>query len=149
MCARNPANGITSCAESRRCSHFLSSQESPEGWFFSRQPMQRVRNMWRAPRSVSWWHVSGIHATQSYSIISSTSALVIRIWSWSGALGRSYSSRVYFRKLHHALRRRRSAPMDISMLWLTFPKVYELVRLVLSLADCIYAEYGGGLRHPL
>ena len=27
--------------------------------------------------------------------------------------------------------------------------VYELVRLVVHLVRCLYAEYGGGLRHPL
>ena len=43
--------------------------------------------------------------TQPYSIVSSTSALSIRILSSSGALSRSYSSRVDFRKLHHALPR--------------------------------------------
>ena len=43
--------------------------------------------------------------TQPYSIASSTSALsILRILSSRAALGRSYSSRVYFRKLHHALR---------------------------------------------
>ena len=29
------------------------------------------------------------------------------------------------------------------------PEVYKLVRLVAHLARCLYAEYGGGLRHPL
>ena len=29
------------------------------------------------------------------------------------------------------------------------PEVYKLARLVLHLACCLYAEYGGGLRHPL
>ena len=29
------------------------------------------------------------------------------------------------------------------------PEVYKLVRLVVHLARCHYAEYGGGLRHPL
>ena len=29
------------------------------------------------------------------------------------------------------------------------PEVYELFRLVVHLARCLYAEYGGGLRHPL
>ena len=28
-------------------------------------------------------------------------------------------------------------------------EVYELVRLVVHLARCLYAEYDGGLRHPL
>ena len=28
------------------------------------------------------------------------------------------------------------------------PEVYELVRLVVRLASCFYAEYGGGPRHP-
>ena len=27
--------------------------------------------------------------------------------------------------------------------------VYELVGLIIHLARCLYAEYGGGLRHPL
>ena len=29
------------------------------------------------------------------------------------------------------------------------PEVYKLVRLVIHLARCLYAEYGGGLRHLL
>lgn len=42
-----------------------------------------------------------------------------------GALGRSYSSRVYFRKLHQVLRMCRSASMDRSALWwLTSPPRY-------------------------
>ena len=41
-----------------------------------------------------------------------------------GALGRSYRSRVYFRKLYHALRMRRSTTMDRLALWLTFPPGY-------------------------
>ena len=55
-------------------------------------------------------------------LVSSTSVLSIRILSSRGALGRSYSSKVYFRKLHHALRMRRSTSMDRSALWLTFPR---------------------------
>ena len=55
---------------------------------------------------------------QPYSIVSSTSARSIRILSSRGALGWSYCSRVYFRKLHHALRMRRSTSMDRSALWL-------------------------------
>ena len=62
--------------------------------------------------------------TELYSIVSSTSALSIRVLSSRGALGRSYSSRVYFWKLHHALRMRRSTSMDRSALWLTFPPRY-------------------------
>ena len=60
----------------------------------------------------------------AYNIVSRNSALRIRILSSRGALGRSYSSRVYFRKLHHALRMRRSISMDRSALWLTFPPRY-------------------------
>ena len=56
--------------------------------------------------------------------VSSVSALSIRILSSRGALGRSYSLRVYFRKLHNALRMRRSTSMDRSALWLTFPPRY-------------------------
>ena len=51
-------------------------------------------------------------------------ALSIRNLSSRGALGWSYSSRVYFWKLHHALCRRRAASMDRSALWLTFPPRY-------------------------
>ena len=29
------------------------------------------------------------------------------------------------------------------------PEVYELVRLAVHLVRCLYAECGGGLRHPL
>ena len=29
------------------------------------------------------------------------------------------------------------------------PEVYKLVRLVVHQSRCLYAEYGGGLRHPL
>ena len=51
--------------------------------------------------------------TQPYSIVSSTLVLSIRILSSRGALGRSYSSRVYLRKLHHALRMRRSTSIRV------------------------------------
>ena len=86
--------------------------------------MQRVKTLWWARRSVSEWHARGFHVTQPYSIISSTSALSIWTLSSRGALGRSYSSRLYFRKLHHALRTRRSTSMDRSAFWLTFPPRY-------------------------
>ena len=86
--------------------------------------MQRVKNLWWAQRGASWWHARGLHVTQPYSIVSSTSALSIRILSSRGALGWSYSSRAYFRKLHHALRTRRSTSMDRSAFWLTFPPRY-------------------------
>ena len=88
------------------------------------QPMQRVKSLRWDRRSVSWWHACGLHVTQPYSIVSSTSAFSIRILSSRGALGRSYNSRVYFGKLHHALRMRRSTSMDRSALWLTFPPRY-------------------------
>ena len=29
------------------------------------------------------------------------------------------------------------------------PEVYKLIRLVVHLARCLYAEYGGRFRHPL
>ena len=39
--------------------------------------MQRVKNLCWARRDVSWWHARGLHVTQPYSIIvSSTSALI-------------------------------------------------------------------------
>ena len=90
---------------------------------FFRQPIQRVRNLWWARHSVSW-HARRLHVTQPYSIISSTSALSIRILSSRGALGRSYSSRMYFRRLHHALRMCRSTSMERLTLWLTSPPRY-------------------------
>ena len=62
--------------------------------------------------------------TQPYIIVSSTSGFSIRILSSRGALRWSYSSRVYFRKLHYAVRIRRSTSMDRSALWLTFPPRY-------------------------
>ena len=55
-------------------------------------------------------------------IVSNTPAFSIRVLSSMGALGRSYSSRVYFRKLHNALRMCRSTSMARSvLLWLRFP----------------------------
>ena len=81
---------------------------------------------------------------------SSTSALSIRILSSRGALDRSYSSRVYFRKLHLCVA---YAPVDldgqVGILVDVSPEVYKLVRLVVHLTHCLYAECGGGLRHPL
>ena len=62
--------------------------------------------------------------TQPCSTVSNTSALSIRILRSRGALGRSYSSRVYFRELYHALRTRRWISMDRSALWLTFTPRY-------------------------
>ena len=84
----------------------------------------------------------GLHVTQPYSILSSTSALSIRVLSSRGALGRSYNSRVYFRKLHHAMRMRRLTSMDRSAFFVVDvpPEVYELVRLVVHLARCLYAD---------
>ena len=86
--------------------------------------MQRVKNLWWARRSVSWWHARRLHVTQPYSIVSSTSTLSIRILSSGGAVRRSCSSRVYFRKLYHALRTRRSTSKDRLTLWLTFTPRY-------------------------
>ena len=63
------------------------------------------------------------------------------------AVGRSYSSRAYFRKLHHALR---NAPvhlggqLDIIVVDVP-PELCELVHLVVHLVGSLYAEYGGGL----
>ena len=51
-------------------------------------------------------------------------ALSIRILSSRGALGRSYSSRMYFWKQLDALRMHRSTSMDRSALWSTFPPRY-------------------------
>ena len=80
-----------------------------------------------------------------YNIVLSTLVFSIIILSSRGALGRSYSSRVYLRKLHHALRMRLS--MNRLVLWLMFPQVYKLIVLNVYLAGCLYAEYGGGLRN--
>ena len=50
--------------------------------------------------------------TQPYSFALSSSALSIRMSS-RGALGRPYSSRLYFLKLYHALRMGRLTSMEI------------------------------------
>ena len=56
---------------------------------------------------------------------------------------------VYFQKLHHALRMRRSTSVDRSVvLWLKFPQVYELVRLVVHLAGSFYVGYRGSSDIP-
>ena len=84
--------------------------------------------------------------TQPYSIVSSISAHSSRILSSRGALARSYSSRVYSRKPCVA-----RAPVDldgqVGIEVGNTSEVYKLVRLVL--ANCLYTEYGRGLRHPL
>ena len=69
----------------------------------------------------------------------STLALSVRILSSSGALSRSYSSRVYFRKLHHALHQRQLTSMDRLALFVVDvpPEVYQLVRFVVHLARCL------------
>ena len=38
---------------------------------------------------------------------------------------------------------------QVSIVVDALPEVYELVRLVVHLARCLYAECGGRLRHPL
>ena len=88
--------------------------------------------------------------TQPYSIVSSSSALSIRVLSWWEALGRSCSRGCTSGSCTvRCLCMRRSTSMDRSAsLWLVPPEVYELVRLVVQLSSCLYAEYGGGLRHP-
>ena len=73
---------------------------------------------------MSYWHARGLYVTQSHSIVSSTSALSIQILISRGALGRSYSSRVFCRKLHRALRMHRSTSMDRLALWSAFPPRY-------------------------
>ena len=117
---------------------FISVSRWEIGWSarsLFRKPMQRVKKLRWAWRSVSLWHARGLHVTQPYSIVSSTSALSIRILSSRGALGRSYSSRVYFRKLHHALRTRRSTSMDRLAFWLTFPHSFLFFYPLLLLAS--------------
>ena len=150
MRGTNPANSI------RLLRIILSTLSLPvfmrvsSVWLLPRRPLQRVRKLWWARCSVSSWQLRELHVTQPYNVVPSTSAPDIRILSSRGAYGRSYSSRVYFRKLHHALRMCRSTSMDRSVsLWLRFPQVYELVRLVVHLAGCLYVGYGGFLRHPL
>ena len=91
---------------------------------FFRQPMQRVRKLWWARRSVSYWHARGLHVTQSYRTVSSTSALSTRILTSREALCQSYSLKMYFRKLHQELLRRRSTSMSGSPSWLTFSPRY-------------------------
>ena len=94
------------------------------GAILLRQPIQRVRNLWCTRRRVWQRHLRRLHATQPYSTVSNTSALSIRILSSSRALGRMYSSRVYFRELPRALRVRWSTSMNRSVLWLTAPPSY-------------------------
>ena len=38
---------------------------------------------------------------------------------------------------------------QVSVVVDVLPEVYKLVRFVLHLTGCLYAEYGGGLWHPL
>ena len=78
--------------------------------------------------------------TQPLSIVFSTSTLSIRILGSREALGRSYSSNVYFQKRYHILRficadRLRwtgGSVVDAS------PEVNELVRLTVHLASFLY-----------
>ena len=69
--------------------------------------MQRVRNLWLARRGVSWWHA---RRHPDYELEESARSVV--------------QFRMYFRKLHHALRMRRLTSTDRSALWLTFPPRY-------------------------
>ena len=84
--------------------------------------------------------------TQPYSIVSSTSAFSIRILSSRGGLGRSYSSRQYFPEAAPCVA---YAPIgldgQVGIVVDVPPEVYKLVRLVVRLASCLYAESGGGL----
>ena len=77
--------------------------------------------------------------TQPYSIASSTLALSIRILSSRGALGQPYGSRVYFPEAAPCVA---YAPIDLDGqvgVAIDVPlEVYELVRLVVHLADCLY-----------
>ena len=61
---------------------------------------------------------------QPYGTVSSTSALSIRSLTSREVLGWAYSSRVYFRKLHHALRIRGLTSMDRPALSLRFSPRY-------------------------
>ena len=69
---------------------------------FFRQTIQRVSKLWWTRRSTTQWHARELDVTKPNSVVSSTSALSIPILSSTGAFGRWYSLRVYFRKLHHA-----------------------------------------------
>ena len=78
-------------------------------------------------------------------------SLDIRTLSSRGALDRLYSSRIYARKLHHPCVA--YAPIDLDgQVGIAVdipPEVYELDRFVVHVARCLYAERGGGFRHPL
>ena len=75
---------------------------------------------------------------QPHSIVSCISAPRIRVLSLRGALGPSYCLRVYFWKLHYALRMH-CAPVDLdghaAIVIDVPPDVYELVRLAVHMAD--------------
>ena len=122
------------------------------GWsrrLFFRYPIQRVRNLWCDRRGLSRWNTRELHVTQPYSNVLSTSTLSFLILSSRGALDRSYSSRVYFRKQHHALRMRRLNSIDMSLFWLTFTPRYTNSFVWLhpwpaALARCLYSECGSG-----
>ena len=91
-------------------------------------------------------HARGLYVTQPYSIISSTSAefelegSARSVVQFEGLLPEAASCVAY-------------APVDLDgqagILVDIPPAAYKLVRLVVHLARCLYAEYGGGLRHPL
>ena len=88
--------------------------------------------------------------TAPYSIVSSTSALSIWVFELKG----SAQSIVQFKGvLPEAAPCVVYAPVDldgqIDIVVDVPTEVYELVRLVVHLDRCLYAEYGGGLRHPL
>ena len=91
----------------------------------------------------------GLDVMQPYSIVSSTSALSIRILSSRGALGRLSVGGCTSGAAPCAV----YAPVDLDgqagIVVDVPPEIYELVRLVIHLASCLYAEYGGGLRHSL
>ena len=84
----------------------------------------RQETMVESAQRVVVARMRALNVTQSYSIASSTSAFSIWILSSRAAFGRLYSSKVDFRKLHHALRMRQSNSMDTSASWLTFPPRY-------------------------
>ena len=90
MRATNPANSIRLLriiASVLSLPAFMNVSRYEIRWsmrLFFRQPMQRVRKLWWARRSVPQWHARGLYVTQPYSIVSSTSALRIPILSSPG-----------------------------------------------------------------
>ena len=111
--------------------------------------MQRGRQLWWARQRVLLARARAPRDAAVQYYLESTSALSIRILSSRGVLG----GVVQFEGvLPEAAPCVLFAPVELDGqvgIMVDFPhEVYELVRLVVHLAGCLYVKYGGGLRHP-